>query len=127
MKYVPTLLFSVITLLNTTICLDHSAARFQSDSVLRSSIIKEVEPSNSKPDIKIKSDRVNEVITITSETGIRNLNIEIFNLLGKKVAQGSLIFQDKSVQFSVAGLSRGVYILVATREDGKRRSFKFIK
>ncbi|ARN77050.1 hypothetical protein BST97_02990 [Nonlabens spongiae] len=93
-----------------------------------SSLIKEdVSVLQSKPDIKIESDRINEVITITSETEIRKLDIEIFNLLGKKVAQGSLDLHDKSVQFSVAGLSNGLYILVARTETGKRRSFKFVK
>ena len=127
MKYLPTLLFSIITLFHTNILEDQSAAFYQSDTVLSSFIINDVENSKSKPDIKIESDRVNEVITITSETEIRKLDIEIFNLLGKKVAQGSLIFHDKMVQFSVADLSSGVYILVAATQNGKRKSLKFVK
>ena len=128
MKLLPTMLFTAFSLCFYINSLHELEASLKTEITYPHTFLSEMDSVlQSEPDVKIETNRLDQVITITCKNDIRSIDIEIYNLLGKKVAQGDLILNDKSVQFSILDLSSGVYILVTTTATGKRKSFKFVK
>ncbi len=127
MKFTPTLLFVAFSLCYSINSLHNLDQTFKNEDFAIAVSTMVTKTFKDPADIKINSNRDNNTVTITSSSDLSAIKIEIYNLLGKKLAQDILRFQDKKAQFSTHDLSSGVYILVITTSTGKRRSFKFVK
>lgn len=127
MKFIPTLLFVAFSLCYSINSLHNLDQIYKTENVAIPVSKMVTKTHEDQADVKINSNRDNNTVTITTSSDLSAIKIEVYNLLGKKLAQDILRFQDKKAQFSTHDLSSGVYILVTTTPSGKRRSFKFVK
>ncbi len=66
---------------------------------------------------------VKDILFIETSLAAKQMQYEIFDVIGKKITSG--ILNDKRI--SLASLSKGVYLLVITGADSKRATRKFFK
>lgn len=75
-----------------------------------------------KSSLKIYPNPAQDLLFLSSESGLDNFNIEIFNVLGKlKVSK------EDTKYVNIKNLSKGVYFLLVKDESGKTATKKIIK
>lgn len=63
---------------------------------------------------------------LTGDTSIKNINVELFSLLGERLLSQSFNFNNKKAELNISRLSTGMYLLVVN--TGKEQStFKVLK
>jgi hypothetical protein len=78
-----------------------------------------------KASIKIYPTMVSDVINVTNNNGLSDINYEIYNLIGKKINNGILGNNYKNA-INVSDLASGIYLLKFSK-DNQNAIFKFIK
>jgi len=82
--------------------------------------------NNDFENFKIWPNPTSNVLNISNETSIGNVDIYIYNNLGQVVGSDSFILDANSAQLNVSGLSRGIY-MIKLIQDKKEFVKKFIK
>ena len=73
--------------------------------------------------IKIHPTMVSDVINVTMNNGLSEIDYEIYNLIGKKISNGTL---GNNNVIKVSDLASGIYLL-KFKKDNQNAIFKFIK
>jgi hypothetical protein len=75
-----------------------------------------------KASIKIHPTMVSDVINVTMNNGLSDVDYEIYNLIGKKISHGTL----NNNVIKVSDLASGIYLL-KFKKDNQNAIFKFVR